>query len=101
MSDPCSSMKVIASNGVGGASAQPETVGTWRPIVAIVLVSSHPLHFHGVGWRAMREAGRVTHIEFKYSRNHNDRLRPIPILKHCKLESFCAIDEKSTTIALL
>jgi hypothetical protein len=86
---------------VNRAGAQFESFETWRPIVTVVLASSHLLHFYGVGWRAPFQTGLTAHIEFKNSRDHNDRLRPIPILKHCKLESFCAIDEKSTTIALL
>jgi hypothetical protein len=43
----------------------------------------------------------VAHIELKNTWNHNDRLRPISILKHCELEGFGAIDKKSAATALI
>jgi hypothetical protein len=70
-------------------------------MVAIVLASSRLSLVYGVGWQEMRWGGLAAHIEFKNTRNHNDRLRPISILKHCELEGFCAIDEKSAAVALV
>jgi len=67
----------------------------------IVVASSHLLHLYGVGWQALFRTGLAAHIEFKNTRNHNDRLRPISIFKHCKLEGFCAIDKKSAATALI
>jgi hypothetical protein len=69
--------------------------------VAIVVASSHLSHLCGVGWQAMRWARLVAHIELENTGNHNDCLGTISILKHRKLEGFCAIDKKSTTNALL
>jgi hypothetical protein len=68
-------------------------------MVSIVVASSHLLHFYGVGWRAPFRTSLAAHIEFKNTRNHNDRLRPISIFKHCKLECFYAIDKKSAAAA--
>jgi hypothetical protein len=70
-------------------------------MVAIVVSSSHLLHLYGVGWQAIRRIRVAAHIEFKNTGNHNDRLRPISILKHCELEGFGAIDEKSAVVALV
>jgi hypothetical protein len=70
-------------------------------MVAIVVSSSHLLHWYGVGWQALLRTSLATHIEFKNTRHHNDRLRPISILEHCELEGFCAIDEKSAAVALV
>src|SRR5664280_3636098 len=70
-------------------------------MVAIVVASRHLSHFCCVGWQAMRRTGLAAHIELKNTWNHNGRLRPISILKHCKLECFCAIDKKSAATALI
>jgi hypothetical protein len=70
-------------------------------MVAIVVSSSHLLHWYGVGWQALLRTSLAAHIEFKNTGNHNDRLRPISILEHCELEGFGAIDEKSAAIALV
>jgi hypothetical protein len=70
-------------------------------MVSIVVASSHLSHLCGIGWQAMFRTSLAAHIELENTRNHNDRLRPISILKHCELECFCAIDEKSTAGALL
>jgi len=67
----------------------------------IIVASSHLLHLYGVGWQALFWTSLAAHIEFKNTRNHNDRLRPISIFKHCKLEGFCAIDKKSAATALI
>src|SRR5271169_5990883 len=68
---------------------------------AIAVALGHLLHLHGVGWQALFRTGLAAHIEFKNTWNHNDRLRPISIFKHCKLEGFCAIDKKSAATALI
>jgi hypothetical protein len=70
-------------------------------MLAIVIASSRLSLVYGVGWQEMRWGGLAAHIEFKNTRNHNDRLRPISILKHCELEGFGAIDKKSAAAALI
>jgi hypothetical protein len=70
-------------------------------MVAIVVASSHLLHLYGVGWRALFRTSLAAHIELKNTWNHNDRLRPISILKHCEFEGFGEIDKKSAAAALI
>ena len=41
----------------------------------------------------------AAYIELENTRNHNDCLWMISILKHCELESFRTIDEKSAAQA--
>ena len=43
----------------------------------------------------------TAYIELENTRNHNDCLWVISILKHCELESFRTIDEKATAEASL
>src|SRR5664279_4033726 len=70
-------------------------------MAGIVVALRHLSLLCGVDWQAMCWSGIAAHIEFKNTRNHNDRLRPISIFKHCKLEGFCAIDKKSAATALI
>jgi len=41
------------------------------------------------------------HIQLENARDHDDRLRAVPVLEHCKLEGFSAIDEKAAAEPLL
>jgi hypothetical protein len=41
----------------------------------------------------------TTHIEFENTGNHDNRLRPISVLEHCKPERLSTIDEESAAEA--
>jgi hypothetical protein len=41
------------------------------------------------------------HVELKNTRNHNDGVGLIPIFEQREPERFCAVDEQSTTKAML
>jgi hypothetical protein len=49
----------------------------------------------------MRCARLATHIEFENTRNHDNGLRPISVLEHCKPERLGTIDEESAAEATL
>jgi hypothetical protein len=43
----------------------------------------------------------VVDVELENPRNHDDGLRPVPILEHCELEGFSPVDEKPAAEPLL
>jgi hypothetical protein len=65
--------------------------------------SGHPaLELDFRGQRHPIGAARITlHVELKNSRNHDDRLGPMPVFEQCKPERFGAVDEQATTTVLL
>jgi hypothetical protein len=70
-------------------------------MVIIVVASSHLSKLWDVVRQMVGRSGLAAHIEFKNTWHHNDRLRPIAILKHCELECLGAIDKKSAAAALI
>jgi hypothetical protein len=48
----------------------------------------------GHGWPAVD-------IQLENARDHDHRLRAVPVLEHCKLEGFSATDEKAAAEPLL
>ena len=45
--------------------------------------------------------GLATHIEFENTWNHDDGVRPICVLEHCKTKGLGTIDEESAAEAAL
>jgi hypothetical protein len=70
-------------------------------MVIIAVASSHLSQVWDVVWQMVGRSGLAAHIEFKHTWHHDDRLRPIAILKHCELECLGAIDKKSAAAALI
>ena len=96
----CCAMIVAVPKDGCSAGAQSESFETCRPMGTIVVASSPMPHQSDVRWWRLR-IWLAAHIELKNAWNHNDGLWPIAVFKHCELECFGAINEKSATNALL
>jgi hypothetical protein len=55
----------------------------------------------GVGTELNYSLRPVIDVEFKDTRNQDDRLRPIAVFTHCEAERCCTIEEDSTADAML
>jgi hypothetical protein len=55
----------------------------------------------GVGVDVLGRGRRVVYIQLEDTRDHDDGLRPVPILEHCELEGFSPIDEEAAAEPLL
>jgi hypothetical protein len=55
----------------------------------------------GVGRDRLGQVRRVVDIQLENPGDHDDRLRAVPILEHCKLEGFSPVDEKPAAEPLL
>src|SRR5712692_11125917 len=42
-------------------------------------------------------AGLAAHVELENSRDHDNGLRTVPVLEHCKFHCFSAVDEQAAT----
>jgi hypothetical protein len=54
-----------------------------------------------VEWQLMRCARFTTHIELENTGNHDNGLRPVSVLKHCKPDRLGTIDEESAAYAAM
>jgi hypothetical protein len=55
----------------------------------------------GIGRGILDRRRRIVDIELQDPRHHDDGLRAVPILEHCKLEGFSPVDEKPAAQPLL
>src|SRR5882757_3076414 len=49
----------------------------------------------------LRRARPAIDVKLENARDHDDRLRTVPVLEHCKLEGFSSTDEKAAAEPLL
>jgi hypothetical protein len=55
----------------------------------------------GVGGDMLGRGRRVVYIQLEDTRDHDDGLRPVPILEHCEPEGFSPVDEEAAAEPLL
>jgi hypothetical protein len=54
-----------------------------------------------IGRNMLARLKAADHVQLENPRNHDDRLRSVPILEHREFQGFSAIDEKTAAEALL